>query len=267
MTTPGYIEASVVVPAGVTVHATNSGGGPTSVAVPAGTYVGLSAVVTALVAALNATRTPANWSGSVSLTGSAPTGKVTLNCATGVGTYTITWDSTDLRDLLGFTGNLTAIATGVASVGTKQMHGVFIPDCPPVVDGDPLSAPTRSDARSVVTPNGVVYTHVGNVHRRLRNLRYTAIALSRMWEANATTANASFETFWLETQRGQSTTSVAWFLPGSKVRIFDIQGNAFGRTLSGWYFTNAKELDEVALLAPGWTGLWSLALGDLVSDG
>jgi hypothetical protein len=268
VTYAGYIEAAVTVPAGVTVHATNSGGGPTLVTVPAGSYTGMSAVVTALVAALNSTRTPANWTGSVSLTGTSPTGKVTLNW-TGTGTYSITWDSTDLELMLGFTANIAGVTQGVASTGASQMHGLWLPDAPPKVNGDPNAAPPRSDRRAVVTPTGAVYTHVGNIHRRLRQLRYFGVPRSRIWEAVATTPNSSFEMFWTETQLGQQTTSVQWFTPGAKVKIVDIFGVPFGvnRSIAGWYFANPAEMDELQLVHDQWTGLWTVNLGDLVSDG
>lgn len=268
MTFAGRWEAALTVPAGVSIDATNSGGGPTAVSITAGSYSGPSALLAHVVARLNAVRTPANWTGSISSTGTSPTGKSTLNW-TGAGTYSITWTSTELRDLLGYTGNLAGITQGVASVSTKQARGLWLPDATLNLDGDPRSAPKRSDRRTVITPDGKAYTHVGNTLYQLRNLRYTHVPLARVWEANVATANASLEVFWIETQLGLSST---WFSPGSRVQIYDhtdtlvgINGNA-GTGLSGWFVATPKELDELTLSVPQWTGYYQVVIGDLVSD-
>ena len=267
MTFDGRIESSVTVPAGVTISATNSGGGPTSVPLTAATYASMTALLAHVVAQLNATRTPATWTGSIS-TGASGTGKVSLNW-TGAGTYSIAWTNTTIRDLLGFTADLAGVTQGVASVGTKQCRGLWIPDSPITALGDPRSAPKRSDRRGMTTPNGVVYTHVGNTLYRLRGVRYTHVPLSRIWEQNAAIPNASLETFWNETQLGQSS---SWFSPGMKLQIWDHTGQLVGSNanagagLAGWYISTPFELDDLPLAITGWTGLFAVALGDLVSD-
>ena len=269
MTFDGRWEAAITVPASTTIAATNSGGGPTTVTVPAATYSGPTTLLAAVVAALNATRTPANWTGSVSV-GASGTGQSTLNY-TGTGTYSITWTSTELRDLLGFAANLVAVTQGVASVGAKQARGLWIPDCPINLKHDPRAAPPRSDRRSVITPTGVVYTHVGNKMYVHRAVAYSHVPKQRIWEANATLANASLETFWLEAQLGFGST---WIKAGAVCQVYDtngvlvgINGNA-GAGLAGWQVATPKELDEMLTLPiPTWTGLYAVAIGDIASSG
>lgn len=87
LTFPGRIEALATVPSGgAAVSATNSGGGPTTVTVPAGdvyltTAGGVSSLITVFQTQLNATRDPAPGTWSVSF--SQTTGQVTIDCTSG----------------------------------------------------------------------------------------------------------------------------------------------------------------------------------------
>ncbi len=259
----GRMEGAIVVPAGITVSATNSGG-TSPVPMLAGTYSGPTALLAMMVAQLNATRLPATWSGSVSV-GASGTGKASINW-TGAGTYSITWTSTVLRDALGYTANLAAVTQGVASVAPKQVRALWFPDCPLNLDGDPRSAPRRSDRRASSDPSGNVYTHVGNTFYQLRNLRYSHVPIGRVWEANAATPNASWETFYGDTQLG---IGLAWCKPGSRVIIYDHTGALVGSngSVSGWYLTNPTELDALTLSVDQWTGLYLIPIGNITSAG
>lgn len=263
----GRWESAIVVPAGVTVTATNSGGGPTSVSITAGSYASPTALLAHVVARLNAVRTPATWTGSLSV-GTSGTGQCSINW-TGAGTYTLAWTSTELRDILGFSASSGPVTQGVATVGPSQARGLWFPDCPIAMDGNPRSAPRRSDRRTVVTPTGIAYTHVGSTFYQLRNLRYSHVPRARVWAADAVLANASFETFYLETQLGLSST---WFVPGSKCQVYDsgvlvgINGNS-GAGLAGWQMAQPRELDEITNSVEQWTGFGTIMLGNLVSDG
>lgn len=272
----GRLEAEIIVPSLVSITATNNGVGPTTVSITAGTYSGITALLAHVVARLNAVRTPATWTGTLS-TGANGTGKVSLNW-TGAGTYSIAWTASGatLRDILGFTADLTAVTQGVASVSPNQARGLWLPDCPLACDGDPSSAPRHSDRRTVVTPNGKAYTHAGNEFYRLKNLRYSHVPQAKIWERLAVAAglaNSSFETFWRETQLGLSS---SWFAAGSRLQVYWSNGGVetpagsyanAGAGLSGWYIGTPKELDEVTLSVPQWTGYYMVTLGDLVSDG
>jgi hypothetical protein len=268
VTFDGRIEAQFTVPAGVTISATNSGGGPTSIPIVAGTYY-ISAFVAHVVAQLNATRTPANWTGSLS-TGASGTGKVTFNW-TGVGTYTINWTSTTVRDVLGFAADLVGITQGVASVSPKQARGLWIPDCPLNLDGDVPRAPIVTDAQTSASPRGDATTLVGNKLYRHKNLRWTHVLEAKVWEAAAVIANASWETFWTDAHLGQG--SISWFSPGSKLQIYDhaarqlgINANG-GAGVGGWVASKGPADTEVKKVDQAWGGLWRIEIPELLSSG
>lgn len=268
MTFDGRIEARFTVPTGVTISATNSGGGPTSVPLVAGTYFP-STFIAHVIAQLNATRAPATWVGSIS-TGPAGTGKTSI-VWTGTGTYSIAWTDTNTRDMLGYTANLTAITQGVASVSTKQARGLWLPDCPLNLDCDTPRAPLISDALSVVSGRGDVTTLVGNTMLRHANLRWSHVLESKTWESAAVIANASWETFWKDAHLGQST--IPWFAPGSKLKIVDHAARTLGSDanagtgVTGWVATKGPTTIEPKKVDASWTGLWRIELPELVSSG
>lgn len=266
---PGRIEAQIIVPAGVSITATNSGGGPTAIPITPGGYFlsGTSGLVAFLQNQLNALRTPANW--SVLLTSAA--GQININCSTGSGTYSIAWTGAGatLRNILGFTADITAVTQGVATLAPQQAKGVWYPDCPVMCDLDPAQAPKVSDKRSSISARGDVYTIVGNTRYRQRNLRYTHVGPQRVWENKAQLPNASWEMFHIDTQ--QATGSTGWFAAGSRVQVYDNNNLQFGAgtilTTTGWQFEALPELDTVKQNTPGYTGLWEIDLGDMVSTG
>ena len=271
MTIDGRWEAAITVPAGVSISATNSGGGPTAVSITAGSYTGITALCAHVATRLNAVRTPANWTVSLS-TGASGTGQVSINYV-GTGTYSITWTSTELRDILGFSANLSAVTQGVASVGPKQARGLWLPDCPFVAATDPRAALRQTDRRTVSNPSGVAFSHVGNAMFRIRELAYAMVPKARVLEGAAIAggglANSSLETFWNETQLGLTSYS-AWFSPASKCIVTDHTGLAIGSygSIAGWYVADPKELpDLVDFNVPNWTGAYRVMIGDLTSDG
>ena len=273
----GRWESAVVVPAAVSINATTTGvggGGPTAVALTAATYSGISALCAHLEARLDAVRLPANWT----VTLSTLTGQVSI-VWTGAAatTYSIDWTATaggtQLRDILGFTGNLTTIAQGVASVGTKQARGLWLPDCPIQIATDPRAALSHSDRRTVVTPSGTAFTHAGNRFYRIKALQYFGVGKERVLEGAAIAAgnlaNSSLETFWTETQLGFTSYS-AWFSPGSKNIIVDDSSTALGSygSIAGWYVAEPQELpDMLTFITDQWTGRYRVMIGDLTSDG
>jgi hypothetical protein len=265
VTFDGRIEGQMVVPAGVSITATNSGG-PTTVSITAGTYYP-SELVAHLAVRLNAVRTPANWTATLS-TGASGTGKVSINW-TGSGTYSIAWtaNGTTLRDVLGFTADLTAITQGVASVSTKQARGLWIPDCPMNLSGDVPRAPLITDAMPVVSPRGDVTVLVGNSMYRHVGVRYAHVLEAKVWEVAAAIVNASWETFWKDVYLGQG--SISWFTPGSKLKLVDHAGRTLGSdaAITGWRATRGPFDTEVRKVDKAWAGMWMIEIPELVSSG
>jgi len=270
MTFDGRIEAQMTVPAGVSFTATNSGGGPTTISISAGSYFP-TALIAHVQAQLNALRSPATWTVSLS-TGASGTGKVTINW-TGTGTYSIAWtgSGTTLRDVLGFTGDLTGVTQGVASVSSKHARMVWLPDCPLGLDGDTPRAPIVTDALVTVSPRGDATTLVGNTMYRHANLRWSHVAEAKIWEAAAAVTNGSWETFWKDAHLGQG--SISWFRPGSKLQIYDhaarqlgINANS-GAGVGGWVATKGPIEISPKKVDAAWAGMWRVEIPELVSSG
>ena len=235
----GRIEAWFFVPAGVTVSATNTGGGPTSVAITAGAYT-LATLATHLQAQLNAQRAPSSgaWTVTYSI-GASGTGLVTIDCA---GAWALSWTSTDLRDLLGFDANL-ASHTG-ASTGAAAACGLWLPKCPLSMPGHPLTAPVHTDLRTMQTPSGTVYGHKGTSKLKHTGLVYSHVPLTQYREASTTYANGSWEAFLRDTQHGEGH---PWFRVASKVAIYWCVANTTeypignDKRVRGWYLHGVEK--------------------------
>lgn len=219
MTIAGRVEAQFTVPAGQSLSATNSGGGPTAVSITSGTYFP-GDFVTHLQTRLNAVRTPATWT----VTLDALTGLVTFNW-TGAGTYSVSFASAALTMAqIGFTASFAGVTQGVATVGAQQHKGMWIPDCPLVADLDIRQAPIETDQRDVETPTGDVISLVGINRYVHTNLQWSHVAANRVWQSLETTVNQSYERFYADAIRGTGT----WFLPSSPLKIYDHQGFTAG---------------------------------------
>lgn len=242
----GRVEAQFVVPSSVTIACTNNGGGPTAVTVTAGTYYH-STFATALAAALNAQRAGsagATWSVAYSTT----TGKYTI--AMSASTFSITWTSTALRDLLGFTANVVTVAS---STGPSQARGLWLPDCVFRCDIDARRAPLATDHRNTVSPTGFVCGLKSTKMYRHANPRWSHVPASRTWEADATTANASYERFMKDTQLAEGH---AWFSLSSKLKIWDHTNTAAG-----------ADAPVAAWAVPMLPGLDTLRMADGIENG
>lgn len=168
---------------------------------------------------------------------------------------------------------LSGLATHMKSqASTQQARGLWFPDCPLMIDGDPTQAPTVTDRRDSESPTGIVLSLVGNVKYRHRGLVYPAVPRSQVWDSAASTDNSSWEEFCLDTQLGQG---LSYFKPGSRVQIYwDNAGTQTllgsdansGTGLSGWFIKGASSI-EPKMTSPPWTGLWRVELGELVSNG
>ncbi len=261
----------MTVPSATSVSATNSGGGATTVTLTAGSYTTTS-LLTHLVAKLTADRAPSSgaWTASVS-TGQSGTGLVTINCT---GTWSLSWTSTVLRDLLGHTGNYASVSA--AQTGTINARGLWLPDCPMTIDGDPSRAPKVTDARASESPTGLVITLSGTSKRVHRGLKWSHVARAKTWEGAATTTYASLQQWLDDTQNGDGHT---WFTPGSAFQAYwDNAGtdtlvgadlNAGAGPTAGWFLSPAIDdiSNHVRRTSADWLQMWSVEFPRIVSEG
>lgn len=179
----------------------------------------------------------ATWS----VTYSTTTGKYTI--AMSAGTYSITWTSTVLRDLLGFTANIT---TQTSVTGASQARGLWLPDCTFRCDVDARKAPIATDHRNTLGPTGRVYGLKSTKMYRHMNPRWMHVPSERTWEADALTTNASYERFVKDTQLGEGH---AWFALSSKLRIYDHTNTAVGAAgpVAAWQVPVLPGLDTIRM--------------------
>ena len=255
----GDIQAWFTVPSSITLSATTNGGGPTSVTVTAGTYMGMADFLSTLQSDLNTNRpvTGGSWTCSLSV-GAGGTALVTISVD--VSTFTITWTSTDLRDLLGFTAT---ISSQTSATGTNNARGVLQLDCPEFADGLVYGSPYVTDLRQVETPVGAVYSHVGNVKRRHIGLRWQLCPNHKVWVDKESTTYESLESWLIDTQWGQGH---SWFSAGSKVTLTG-HTQTIGHAMNGWYCKGLRNTQDIVRRATeAWDGMWTVTFPDLVSD-
>jgi hypothetical protein len=225
-----------------------------------GVSAGLSAALAAFEAAVSAA-----WT----VTKSDTTGLVSIGW-TGYATptWSLTWTSTNLRDALGFTANIAGVTT--TQTGTQQCRGIWYPDAPLLVrDSDPRLAPVGSDARTSVTPTGEAITLVGNYFREHKGLMWQLIPVDRIREQSATYANASWRTFWDDTQLGRGH---SWFVPGAPLLIVDHTGQVLGSDMASTGPTNGWQVVDPSRVEPrrhdpgGWNGLWNLEIAQVIAE-
>ena len=266
----GRLEAFITVPSGVEISATNNGGGPTTVTITAGTYTPTT-LCAHLATRLTAARAPSSGTWSVALsTGASGTGLVTI--AMSAGTYSIAWTSTVLRDVLGFTANIT---TQTSATGTGHHRGLWLPKAPLDVEGDPDAAPKLTDLRTTTSPTGGTIGLKGTGMRRHRNVRWSHVLRRYAIKAAEVTANESLEQWLDDTQFGDGH---AWFRVAAPfLAYWDNAGsdravgyvlNAGAGPTAGWSLTGISGVDQVlAKRSEGWTGVWSATFPQIVSAG
>jgi hypothetical protein len=209
----GRLEAQITVPTGgwdFTID-DSGGGGAASGTLPAGDYY-LPELLVAFATALNTAATTDTLTATLS-NSETGTGKVSI---TSDGNGTLEWVDTDLRDLLGYTGNLTLVAD-TANTATNQARSLWLPDCPYDADNEVGAwlGWRRTDAASVMSASGAVFSRVGQSHRRAK-LSWSVISRPKAVEANETTTNESFEKFLYDGVWGFA----SWGQPSGPIRFF-----------------------------------------------
>jgi hypothetical protein len=190
------LEGRITVPSGgwiVSVQEFTPNAGPASVTVAAAGDYYLSSSTSLLTTVGAAATANGTLSATYTLTLSATTGLITL-AGSGVATFNWNWTSTALRDLLGFTGNLTGANSYAA---TRQSPYLFLPNR----GRAPADAPEGSrgtivtDGTLTASPSGHSKALVYSSRYRDR-LGFAQIDGRRTWTTYETTVGESLQTFW-----------------------------------------------------------------------
>jgi hypothetical protein len=245
----GRLEARITLSAAHEIACTDSGG-LTTVSVPAGNYY-----LTELVAAIDADLDSA-WTISVSDGESSATGKCTINSTDTP--WSITWTSTTLRDILGFTGNIAGVSA--AQTGTNHCVGLWLPDIEKFsMYGDSANGSYVSDFRATKGPTGVLRAYYGNGHRVHRGINWGGVTGARAMAHHEAVSGESFESFYLDVVTGRKS-----YIPVAPyVRLYwdaDVDATyAVGRLLWPSDFDLNKLVDT-------WTGRYIVDLPPLVVE-
>lgn len=258
------IEGRITVPTGgwsVAVTETGGGGGPHTVTVPAGDYyLSTGDTIADDLPQEFADQLTANasLSGTYTVTISAAesgTGLVTI-AATGITSFTLTWTSTDLRDVLGFAGTLTPSAASF--VGTKHARSLWLPNCPYSTLNHDEAGWVESDFRAQETMSGNAFLFAGE-RRTVNSIMWPAITRAKVWTANETTTNESLQTFWLDVILGEATWSKT---AGGPIR-WHARSASNDSTYHTYHATTWSEF-KPDVVREGWTSLWRIVIPRLV---
>jgi hypothetical protein len=230
--------------------------------VATGVPAAIATAVATFAGAVNST-----WTVSMDSTGG--TGRVSIGWSGyATPTWSLSWTDTTLRDVLGFTANISVVTT--TQTGTESSEAVWFPDAPLNIDDEPRMAPLMSDQRTTQSPTGNVIGLVGNTFYKHTNVRWERVPIERYREASATYPNQSLEAFWASTQLGQGS---SYFSVCSPLMIYYNQAGtqtAVGsdESISGWTVVGGGAIKDVAKKADtSWTGHWNVTLPAIVSAG
>ena len=258
MATNGKLEARITVPTGGwDVALTDQDAGPTTVTIPAGTYYHSSAGSEAegfadTFATLANAAMGQTWVSSVAA-GEAGTGKYTLSC--GGSTCTVTFTDTEVRDLMGFTGNLTGSTSYTSSA---QAEGLWLPEYPyQSLNGGPSwNGWWETDQKSVENAAGYSFSVIGQ-KKRINSVTWPIASRAKCWVANEGTANESFEQFLLD----GIWAGAAWGTSAGPIRF---HGDADTDATFATYAALGLESWRPEQIRDHWTGAWVIVLPRLV---
>jgi len=215
----GRWEARVVVPTGGwTVSVTDSGGTDASAIslAAAETYYHGSAgnnsndLAAEMQSQLNASATLSGTYTVTVSTGELGTGKYTIACDE---SYSLTWTSTALRDVCGFTAN---VSSQTSATGANHAQGLWLPDCVAEPEYGLASAGKQVvDRKVTLAEDGTFYSYSGASHVR-NTITHPMVTKAKTLVASETTTGASFEQFWKDAIIGQQ----AYFTAGSQLRYY-----------------------------------------------
>ncbi len=195
------LEASIPFSSSVSLTISENGGSPVAVTVLEGSSNGYllstdNGSTTALLRAITSgLESNASVHGSYTLALSNTTGKVTIE-GSGVSTFTITWTNTILRDVLGFTGNLSGALT---YTGTEHAEYLWLPEQFRAGGMSPLGAQGKpiSDLTVTVSPSGYhkQLSAGDSGFRYVDTMEFHHVLGLKIWDGLEETQNESFEVF------------------------------------------------------------------------
>jgi hypothetical protein len=178
----------------------------------------------------------------------------------------------------GLSANLSTALTNFATymksqTSTEQAEGLWFPDCPLNLESDPAQCPRVTDLRMTQSPTGQVFGVSGNYFGRHRGVTWSFVPKAQVWESNAQYTNGSYETFAKDVLYGMGH---AWFAPACPVSIWwndagTVRNVGYTYNSSagvpGWYVINVASTEPKLATQGGWTGLYRIEFGDIVSVG
>lgn len=153
-----------------------------------------TSLLTAVKTALDAVSGNSTYTVTLDDTNDSSTGKVTIS-ATGIVSFAIEWTSTTLRDILGFTGDVTGAAT---YTGSNQALYLHLPNCGRTDVGHPagdVGSPIR-DGNIVFAPGSSVTYAMSFATRYRSRLAFSHLLGNKAWTSLETVTNEAFQTFW-----------------------------------------------------------------------
>jgi hypothetical protein len=246
----GRLESRITLSSAWTATFTDSGGA-TVVDIAAGNYY-----LVDLVTAMDGDLGPA-WTVSVSDGEGSPTGRCTINSTNTP--WSITWTSTDFRDHLGFTANISSVSS--AQTGTNHCRGLWLPDQYKwSMYGDSANGSLVTDLRATKGPTGVVRAHMGNSYRVHEGIKWEGVTAAKAMAHHEVLTNESFETFYLDAATGRRS-----YIPVSTyVRLY------WDRDVDGTYAVGKLAWPsrfDVPTFVANWNGRYTVTLPPLVVEG
>jgi len=257
----GRLEARITVPTGGWAVSYTDTNGTATATVPAGNYYPLE-LAAELQAQIRALAGGIGDGMLISISdGESGTGRCQILPGSG-GSGPLNWTSTDLRDALGFAGNISADDfANQNNTGTKHCRGLWLPGVSKYsMYGDGANGTLVTDFRATVGPTGVTDSAFGNKHRRHIGVRWVGVPAARaMAHHESSVTNESFESFFLDV----ATSRVSYISVGTYVRLVwdaDVDGTyAVGRLL--WPATF-----DVPQMTRGWTGRYVVDMPPLAVE-
>jgi hypothetical protein len=240
----GRMEARITVPVGGWAVSANAGAGAFTATIPAGSYY-YQELLFEFEDQLNA-GAGGTWTISANNGEGTATDRVLI---TNTVTSSITWTSTDLRDVLGFTANLSG-----ADNYTAPNHGIgyWRPDTPKLTPYGDAVWDRFSDLRQTIGPRGGVKTLVGNTFEALEQVRWEMVGNAK---AVGPDVVGSWQHFWKIVFTGHH----SYIVPGNSVRWYQNADQAGGSTTSDVYLV-VPAASTVPPVVVGWTGLYRVEI-------
>jgi hypothetical protein len=199
----------------------SAGGGTNTITLLADTYYwssvdGVGSTLTTTLASLcddqSVTNGNSNGYTFALSAGELGTGKLTVSVDSG--TFTLTSIQADLLALMGFTGDMTP--TAASFVGTNHVESLWLPDCPVETPyGLASSGLVSSEAMVTLAPDGTYFASHGS-KMTTNEYIYQAVSVAKTVAASEGTTGESYETWWLDTVRGEE----PWATAGRQVRFY-----------------------------------------------